>query len=168
MSFGNFLLFQSETKQQQKSTSNILDNDVKLQIFEEETTDLGLAQGQIIKAISSMRNLGRTIYFVNTAKQASNMIFIHDDLQNKTQHYMTIKDHRLLTNVEYIDNNNYLLGIGQLVYHVKLDAKIYEPIYKSDDLCGKVSVMLVHNKLGKMMICGGMHQLSVFMADEKG
>lgn len=153
--FGNFLLFESENKQQDKTTSNILDNDVRLKVFEDLSIDVGLAPGQFIKAISSIRNLGRTIYFVNTDKQAANMIFIREDLQNKTQHYMTLKDHRLLTGVEYIDNNNYLLAIGQLIYQVKLDVKVYEPIYKSDDLCGKISTIMVHNKLGKMMICGG-------------
>lgn len=40
------------------------------------------------------------------------MIYIHDNLRNSTQHYMTLKDHRILTNVEYIDTNNYYLGIG--------------------------------------------------------
>ena len=81
---------------------------------------------------------------------------------------MTLKDHRLLTGVEYLDNNNYLLAIGQLVYHVKLDVKVYEPIYRSDDLCGKVSTLMIHNKLGKMMICGGQSQLTVFTSDSNG
>lgn len=81
---------------------------------------------------------------------------------------LTIKDHRTLNSVDYLNPSNYLLSIGQLVYHINVDKKVYKPIYKSDDLCGKVSTIVHHAKLGKITICGGNNQLTVFQTNSDG
>ena len=54
------------------------------------------------------------------------------------------------------------------MYHIDVDRKNYKPIYKSEDLCGEVKTIVHHSKLGKITICGGNKQLSVFQTDHKG
>lgn len=58
-----------------------------------------------------------------------------------------------------------MLSIGQLVYHVDVQKKVYKPIYKSDDFCGKVSTIVHHSKLDKITVCGGDNQITVFQTN---
>lgn len=154
LSFGNFIMFRAKSEQPILHSS-LNDNDAQLKAFDHDGKIISTDPKVEIRKIYAVRNTDVTFYFVNTIGISGNEIFRYDSSIKEMKKIMTIKDHRLLNSVDYLDPSNYLLSIGQLVYHIDVDKKIYKPIYKSDDLCGKVSTIVHHSKLGKITICGG-------------
>ena len=59
-----------------------------------------------------MRISELTYYFVNSVGISSNDVYKYDGNTRQMIKVLTLKDHRLLNSVNYLDPSNYLLSIG--------------------------------------------------------
>lgn len=177
LNFGNFILFKSLSNLTKKNESQKSDNDATIQPFldytpsfkeKKKNNEKGKDESKeevFVQSIFAVNNMQKTYYFINLGGDPSNLVWLYNSDTGNFTEFLKIRDHRKLDSVQFLDNKNYLLNVGELIYHLDVQKKRYKPIYKSDDLCGKVSTVVHHSTLGKLTVCGGNKRLSIFDTD---
>lgn len=172
LNFGNFLYFKHNSSMKAGKESSKSDNDAIINAFSDYSPLIPQfryreASGRrgYIQSLFAIQNIHETYYFINMGGDPSNTIWQHKPDINDFEPFLELRDHRKLESVRFLDINNYLLEVGELIYHLDVQKKKYIPIYKSEDLCGKVSTIVHHSILGKLTVCGGNERLSIFETD---
>ena len=105
---------------------------------------------------------GRRYVLISYMNHSKNIIYILNEVNQQYEYYMTLYDNRMVTTVQEVSNDKYLLHIEGLLYELYILNQTMNPLFKSNDLCGEVSTPIDHNELGPLTICGGNGLITIF------
>jgi hypothetical protein len=155
---GNYLSFESSiTKAQFASVSSFEKRYMSL-----NPTEFGESN---ISTIFGMLHENNKYVLVSFQKDYENAIYKFSYENNRYEKYMRLYDNRIVSSVQEVSNDKYLLHIEGLLYDLTLSQKSINPVFKSNDLCGEKYTSVEHNEFGTLTVCGGLDAINIFASN---
>jgi hypothetical protein len=152
---GNFLVFKSNSTKDHRAEMSPFESSPMLLSSKE-------VDNQTISKLYGMTCNGRRFVLISYQGDTRNVIYIQNLETKQYEPYMTLYDNRMVTGMQEISNEKYLLHIEGLLYELYILNRTLNPLFKSNDICGEVLTSVDHNELGPLTICGGGGVISIF------
>lgn len=113
-------------------------------------------------SIFSMVFENRHFLIVSFDLPAKNELYEFNIEANTYTNVLTIFDNRRITNIRVMTASELILNIEGLMYNLNLITMTCDPVFKSNDFCGDVQATFNHVELGKITVCGGKDEITLF------